>query len=181
MENRHNTFQTRSLAVIFGLIIISLIGMLALHLFKPKPKTNIQSKVLDYPVSSVWNAVYEKAYYLRSKKEIMKYSIYDSVKPNWTEYYSPNDSVQNKTTAYHVKKSMNYTIVNLKYEQLHNISIALDSISSTQTKVTIAEKSIYNNAWAGIYFQMLHPHTVLDYEFVKISNTLQYIDSVSRK
>jgi len=181
MTEGKNGFLSKSLAGILLLIFIAVITMVSLTFFKPQNKINILSKTLDFSSAKIWEAIYIKNYYLSSKKEITKSIIYDSVKPQWTEFYTASDSVENKTYKYISKKQYSYAIINRKYEQINGIAIRLDSLSENKTKVTIAECSEYFNSWAGIYFQMLHPNTVIDYEFVKINNTIKYIDSISQK
>jgi hypothetical protein len=151
--------------------------MVCLTFIKPEPILNYQTKVIEYSLDKTWMAIYNKSYYLNSKKEITKYTIFDTTMPRWTEHYSSTDSVENKTIELINKKKFCYSIINKKYEQVNGIAIRIDSIGVNQTKLSIAECSQYFNSWASIYFKLFHPNTVIDYEFVKIKNTLQFIDN----
>lgn len=175
MENFSSNFKRRSLAVLFSLCFLIAIGMVILTFIKPEAILNCQNQEINTSLDTVWKAIYDKKCYLTSKKEIIKYVIYDTILPRWSEYYTPSDSVENKVTKMESKRLFCYTIMNRKYEQVNGIAMRLDSISQNKTKVTIVECSQYFNSWASIYFKLFHPKTVIDYEFVKIKNTIQFI------
>lgn len=181
MEEKKSSLLGKSLAIILGIVFIIILGMGGLSFFKPENKINKQSRDIDENINIVWKAIANKNYYLSSRKEITNFIIYDSLRPRWTEYFGKQDSVENRVYKLKEKKLFSYTIINRKYEQVNGIAILLDSIQDKKTKITIVECSQYFNTWAGIYFQLFHPNTVLDYEYIKINNTIHYIDSLSKK
>jgi hypothetical protein len=172
MNYNASGFKGKSLAIIFTLMLLISVAMIVLTFIKPDARINRLSSEIDAPIDQVWTCIYDKKLYLATKKEIIKSTIYDSIKPRWVEFYTPSDSVEN--VAYKVEKNrlFTYTIINRKYEQVNGIAIRLDKINEKKTKVTIVECSQYFNSWASIYFQLFHPNTVVDYELVKIKNTL---------
>jgi hypothetical protein len=167
----------RSLAFIFGFVFIAIAALIFISFLNPKGKVNESSQVFNQPIDKVWKVISDKRIYLDSKPEIAKYNIYDTVLPRWVEYYTPQDSVENKSSKSIANKQFVYTTVNRKYEQINGFNITLDSIAPTKTKVSIKEFSRYLNTSAGMYFQLFKPTAVLDYEFAKINHTLQYLDS----
>ncbi len=172
MDYNASGFKGKSLAIIFTLSIVLSIAMVALTFIKPDTKTNSLSSEIDAPIDQVWKCIYDKKLYLATRKEMIKSTIYDSINPRWVEFYSPSDSVENVTYKAVNNRLFDYTIINRKYEQVNGIAIRLEKINEKKTKVTIVECSQYFNSWASIYFQLFHPNTVLDYELVKIKNTL---------
>jgi hypothetical protein len=180
MEESRNKLLSRISAFVFGFIFLSVIALVGLTFFNPESKINSSEKIINQPVTKTWQAIYDKKYYLLSKKEIIKYTIYDSVNPRWVEFYTPSDSINNQTTTYIHSKKLTYAIVNNKHQQINSFSYRLDSIDDTHTKVKIYELSRYFNVWGSIYFQLFNPNTVLNYEFVKLNNTLSIMDSLAK-
>lgn len=169
------------MALVFGLIALGVLALIALSFIKLDTRPVVQSKIIPYSISEVWESLYHKEHYLNSKKEIIKYAIYDTLSPRWVEYYSPNDSVENTTISMTQRRTYHYAISNRKYEQTHDIRIALDSIAPDETKVSITEKSIYLNNWSNIYFRLFRKTTVADFEILKIENTLTSMHSQTQK
>lgn len=180
MEESQKNILSRISAFVFGLIFLSVIALLGLTFFNPESKMNRSERIIDQPLSKTWQAIYDKKNYLHSKKEISKYTIYDSISPRWVEFYTPSDSIENLTTSWIPSKKMTYATVNKKHQQINAFSYRLDSIDKNHTKVTVFELSRYFNVWGSLYFQLFHPNTVIDYEFVKLNNTLTSIDSVAK-
>jgi len=181
MNSSKNTFLARLSAFVFGAIFLSVAVLLGLTFFVPESKIRKLENTLDYPIAQVWKAIYEPSHYLKAKKEITKYKIYDTVLPRWTEYYTPQDSIENKTTKVIQQMKLTYGIINKKHQQVNAFSFKLEAVNDKQTKLTIHEKSRYFNVWGSIYFQLFRPNTVIDYEYVKITNTLKYIDSLNKQ
>lgn len=177
MNSSKNNFLARLSSFVFGAIFLSVAVLLGLTFFVPEDKIGEVEYTIDYPIAQVWQAVYKPSYYIKAKKEIIKYRIYDSILPCWTEYYTPQDSIENKTTTVIPQKKLTYGIVNQKHQQINTFSYKLEAVNDKQTKLSIYEKSRYFNVWGSIYFQLFRPTTVIDYEYVKIKNTLKYIDS----
>lgn len=171
MKESNSNLKNKFTALVFGLIFISVAGLLALTFFSKAPKTKTFSKNYTNTPDEVWTALTDKNVYFNSKPEIVKHTVYDSIKPTWVEYYSPSDSIKNVTTAIFPKKQWSYKIINEKYEMVNSVQIQLDSIHEG-TKVTISEISEYQNVWARTYFSFFNPNTVMDYEFVKLENCL---------
>lgn len=171
MEETQSKLNNKLTAIIFGIIFLAVIGMLSLTFFNKKPKVKSLSKVYPQNVATVWEALTKKNIYFSTKPEITKFVIYDSINPRWVEYYGRLDSINNETVRIDFHKNWNYNIINRKYEMVNGITIKLDSLSNG-TKVTIYEKSIYQNIWARTYFGVLKPSIVLDYEFLKLDNCL---------
>lgn len=167
-------------AFVFGFIFLSVAVLLALSFFNPKSNIKHANKTISHSTASVWQAIYNKELYLKSKKEITRYHIYDSISPKWVEYYTPNDSIENRTTSYTEKSRLTYASMNRKYQQVNAFSYRIDSLAPQRTRVTISEYSRYFNLWGSLYFQLFRPNTVLEYEFVKLENTLTYLDSLYR-
>ena len=180
MKESQNYMLSRISAFVFGVIFLSVIVLVGLTFFNPESKMNRSERIINQPLSKTWQAIYNKKNYLQSKKEINKYTIYDSLNPRWVEFYTPSDSIENLTTSWIPLKKMTYATINKKYQQINAFSYRLDSINQKDTKVTIYELSRYFNVWGSIYFQLFHPKTVIDYEFVKLNNTLTIIDSLSQ-
>lgn len=180
MEEPKNGVLGKLSAFVFGLIFLSVIGLLGLTYFVPDSKINVEERILSQPIKKTWKAIYEKKYYLQTKKEISKYTIYDTILPKWVEFYTPSDSIENKTIRFTPMKKLTYVTVNTKHQQINAFSYRLDSIDNNHTKVTIYELSRYFNVWGSIYFQLFRPNTVLDYEFVKLNNALIIIDSLAQ-
>jgi len=178
-QNKHS-FLGRLSAFVFGAIFLSVLVLLALTFFVPKGKMRKAEYTLDYPRQRVWQAIYQPTYYLSSKKEISKYKVYDTIMPRWTEYYTSQDSIENRTATVIPMHKLTYGILNRKHQQINAFSFRVDAIDAKHTKLTIYEWSRYFNVWGSIYFQLLRPNTVLDYEYVKIHNTLTYIDSIGQ-
>lgn len=174
MEEVKNKLLSRLSALVFGTVFLGVISLIALTFFVPTPTINTKEQIIDYPIVRVWEAIHKKNYYLQSKPQISKYKIYDTILPSWTEYYTPSDSTENKTKSIVLYKKLTYAIINAKHQQINTISFHLDSISPNQTKVKIYELSKYFNVWGAVYFQLFHPNTVIDYEFIKLKNTLEY-------
>jgi hypothetical protein len=181
MNSSKNTFLARLSAFVFGAIFLSVAVLLGLTFFVPESKIRKLENTLDYPIAQVWKAIYEPSHYLKAKKEITKYKIYDTVLPHWTEYYTPQDSIENKTTKVIQQMKLTYGIINKKHQQVNAFSFKLEAVNDKQTKLIIYEKSRYFNVWGSIYFQLFRPNTVIDYEYVKITNTLKYIDSLNKQ
>ena len=181
MNSSKNNFLARLSAFVFGAIFLSVAVLLGLTFFVPESKIRKLEHTLDYPIALVWKAIYEPNYYLKAKKEITKYKIYDTVLPRWTEYYTPQDSIESKTTKVIQQMKLTYGIINKKHQQVNAFSFKLEAVNDKQTKLTIHEKSRYFNVWGSIYFQLFRPNTVIDYEYVKITNTLKYIDSLNQQ
>ena len=181
MNSSKNNFLARLSAFVFGAIFLSVAVLLGLTFFVPESKIRKLENTLDYPIAQVWKAIYEPSHYLKAKKEITKYKIYDTVLPRWTEYYTPQDSIENKTTKVIQQMKLTYGIINKKHQQVNAFSFKLEAVNDKQTKLTIHEKSRYFNVWGSIYFQLFRPNTVIDYEYVKITNTLKYIDSLNKQ
>lgn len=180
MNTSSQGFLGKLLAAIFGLVAIALVCLIGIIFFVPKTKINHKSETLPYSQEKVWAALSNKKFYLSSKKEIEKYRIVDSLKPRWIEYYTANDSVENITTSLVDKSRLTYAIVNRKYQQVNAFSFRLNASDSLHTQVDYYELSRYFNAWGAVYFQLFYPNTVIDYEMVKLRNTLQYIDSLHK-
>lgn len=180
MKESQNNVLSRISAFVFGIIFLSVIVLLGLTFFNPDSKMNRSEKTINQPLAKTWNAIYDKKFYLQSKKEIIKYKIYDSLSPRWVEFYTPSDSIENVTTSWIPAKKLTYATVNSKHQQINAFSYRLDSIDNNHTKVTVFELSRYFNVWGSLYFQLFHPNTVLDYEFVKLNNTLTIIDSLTK-
>jgi hypothetical protein len=180
MDQEQNKLLRKISALVFGIIFLSVIVLLGLTFFNPDSKINRSEKIINQSPTKTWQAIYDKKYYLQSKKEIIKYKIYDSLLPRWVEYYTPSDSVENQTKTIIPKTKFTYFTINKKHQQINGFSYRLDSISENQTKVKVYELSRYFNVWGSIYFQLFHPNTVLDYEFVKLNNTISIIDSLSK-
>lgn len=172
MNYSKSGFLGKSLAIFLTIMFIIIIGMIVLTFIKPESKINSLNSIVDAPIDIVWQSIYDKKLYLATKKEIIKSTIYDTVIPRWVEFYSPSDSVENKAVKVEKNKLFTYAIINRKYEQVNGIAIRLEKVSESKTKVTIVECSQYFNSWASIYFQLFHPNTVVDYELVKIKNTI---------
>lgn len=172
MNYSKSGFLGKSLAVFLTLMFLVVVAMIVLTFIKPDARTNRLSSEIDAPIDQVWTCIYDRKLYLATKKEIIKSTIYDTIIPRWVEFYTPSDSVENRAVKVETKRLFTYTIINRKYEQVNGIAIRLDKINDTKTKVTIVECSQYFNSWASIYFQLFHPNTVVDYEFIKIKNTL---------
>jgi len=168
-------FVQRLLAIVFGIIALGVLALIGLSFIKLDSRPTVQSKVISFPIDEVWKSVYQKENYLKSKKEIVRYTIYDSIRPQWVEYYSPNDSVENRTLSYEKNHLLRYLISNKKYEQTHEITIRLDSLAPQKTAIKVTEKSAYINNWSNIYFRLFHKDAVAQFEILKIENTLQYI------
>lgn len=180
MEDRKNKVLGKLLAGVFLLVLIALIGLISVTFFVPESSIHSDTRELEYPSHRVWKAIYDRKYYLQSKNEIQSYIIRDSFKPRWVEKYTPSDSVENKTTSFIPFRKMTYFIINRKYQQINGFSFHLDSLSPNKTQLTCYEYSRYFNVWGAVYFQLFYPNTVLEYEFIKINNTLKYIDSVEQ-
>jgi hypothetical protein len=180
MEESKNKLLSRISAFVFGFIFLSVIVLLGLTFFNPDSKMIRSEKTINQPINKTWNAIYDKKIYLQSKKEIIKYKIYDSISPRWVEFYTPNDSIENLTASWIHAKKMTYATVNTKHQQINAFSYRLDSIDNKHTKVTIFELSRYFNVWGSLYFQLFSPNTVIDYEFVKLNNALATIDSLAQ-
>jgi len=181
MEESRNRILSKISAFVFGLIFLSVIILVGLTFFNPEAKINRTDKIIYQPLAKTWQAIYDKKYYLQSKKEIIRYKIYDSLSPRWVEFYTPSDSIENKTASWIPLKKLTYATLNTKHQQINTFSYRLEALDSNHTKVTIYELSRYFNIWGSIYFQLFQPSTVLDYEFVKLNNTLQYLDSLEKK
>lgn len=180
MDQEQNKLLRKISALVFGIIFLSVFVLLGLTFFNPDSKINHSEKIINQSPTKTWQAIYDKKYYLQSKKEIIKYKIYDSLSPRWVEYYTPGDSVENQTKTIIPKTKLTYFTINKKHQQINGFSYRLDSISENQTRVNVYELSRYFNVWGSIYFQLFHPNTVLDYEFVKLNNTITLIDSLSK-
>lgn len=181
MEEHKNRVLSRISAFVFGIIFLSVIALLGLTFFNPESKMNHSERIINHPLTKTWQAIYDKKYYLQSKKEIIQYKVYDSLSPRWVEFYTPSDSIENKTASWIPSKKLTYATLNTKHQQINALSYRIDSLDHNRTKVTIYELSRYFNVWGSIYFQLFQPSTVLDYEFVKLNNTLQYLDSLEKK
>lgn len=180
MEEVQNNLLGRISAFVFGIIFLSVFILLGLTYFNPDSKMNRSEKIINQPLTKTWRAIYDKKFYLQTKKEIIKYTIYDSLSPRWVEFYTPSDSIENNTSSWIASKKLTYATVNKKHQQINAFSYRLDSIDNNHTKVTIYELSRYFNVWGSLYFQLFHPNTVIDYEFVKLNNTLYIIDSLAK-
>ncbi|MBL7790645.1 MAG: hypothetical protein JNL75_12520 [Chitinophagales bacterium] len=180
MQENQNKILNKLSAFVFGIIFLSVIILLGLTFFNPEPKVNSSEKLINQPLSKTWQAIYDKKFYLVSKKEITKYAIYDSIRPRWVEYYTPSDSIENITSSLEPLEKITYATINRKHQQINCFSYRLYAIDSHHTKVKIYELSRYFNVWGSIYFQLFKPNTVLDYEFVKLNNTFSTIDSLTK-
>lgn len=174
-------FLSKLLIVVFIVIFMGVMALLTLSFFKPSDKTNVKTKTLPYSISKVWTSIYDRSYYLNSKKEIEKFTIYNSARPQWTEYYTGRDSVENRSVVVVKNKFFSYVSINRKYEQINGFMIRLDSVSTNSTKITIAEKSIFFNNWANIYFRILKPQALINFEHLKIQNTILFMNSNQEK
>lgn len=181
MSQESQNFIRKFLIVVFTVIFIAVAILISLSLIKPSEKTVVISKVLPHPISIVWSSLIDRTHYLNSKKEIEKYVIYDTILPRWTEFYSRQDSIENKTVI--VKKNRCYTYVsyNRKYEQINGFIIQLDSLSPQSTNMTVKENSIFFNNWANIYFHIFKPKAIASFEILKVENTIAYMNNKLNK
>ncbi|MFY7861022.1 MAG: hypothetical protein ACOVP5_02255 [Chitinophagales bacterium] len=176
--NHFNPLLRKSLVIILIVCFLGVLTLIFLTFLRPKAAEISDSKAIPYSISKVWSAVFDKKSYLQSKKEITKYTIYDTVLPRWTEYYGMNDSQNNKAVLVRKNSRFHYVSWSYRYEQIVGYKIKLDSIKPDQTLVSITERPIYYNTWASIYFNFLKPKATIQYEFLKVENTIQYMDSV---
>lgn len=176
--NHFNPLLRKSLVIILIVCFLGVLTLVFLTFLRPKTSGNSDSKTIPHNISKVWTAVFDKKNYLQSKKEIIKYNIYDTIVPRWTEYYGANDSQNNKAVLVQKNSRFHYVTWSYRYEQIVGYKIKLDSIQPDQTLVTITEKPLYYNTWANIYFNILKPKATIQYEFLKVQNTIQYMDSV---
>lgn len=175
--NHFHPFLRKSIVVILVFFLLAVIGLVSLTFLRPGQKPITESRIINSNINKVWQSIYHKELYLNSRKEISKYIIYDTINPKWVEYYGSSDSQNAFTVLSSVNSRFHYVTYSKKYLQVAGYQIKLSPISEDQTKVSIIEHSIYYNTWANIYMRILKPKASIDYEFLKITNTINYIDS----
>ncbi len=180
MSENQNPLFRKSLSILLAFFFLCVLGLIALSFIKPKTIESVQTRTMNYPVQKVWNSFFHPDLILKTRKDIDKYQVYDTISPRWVEYVGNKDTIEYKTIITQKNKRIHYLVVQRKYEQFNGFMISLDSIDTLHTRVTIREKSLYYNNWANIYFKILKPEVLIDFEFEKIDKTIQTLDSLNQ-
>lgn len=173
-------FHQRAIILILAFFFVCVCGLIGMTFLSHTRDFVTESRTIKAPIDKVWTSVADRQHYLRTRKEIIRYSIQDSIKPNWVEYYGVGDSLINKTVVSVPQSKFHYVAWSNKYLQVTGYKIQMQAIDSHSTHVSISEKTQYYNHSADVYMNILKPKASLNYEFLKITNTLNYLDSLGK-
>jgi hypothetical protein len=173
MENNNQSkFLGKLLAAILFIVFIVLIAMITLTFLAPKNTKFEVAKTLPYPIDSVWHASIDLETYRISRENITKFIVKDTTIPKWVEYYGNSDSIEVKTTHLKPNTYKYYIVFSQKYEQAIGVGMYLTP-QGDSTHVVLKGKSIYQNVWGRVYYTIISPNTVSDFEFYKLECVLK--------
>ena len=170
--NNQPKYLGKLLSAILFVVFVVILGMIALTFIAPKNTTFEASKTLPYAMDSVWNASNDLETYRISRENITKFIIKDTTKPKWVEYYGNSDSIEVKTTHFKPNSYKYYIVLSRKYEQAIGVGMYL-APKGDSTQVVLKGKTVYQNVWARVYYTILSPNTVPDFEFFRLESVLK--------
>jgi hypothetical protein len=171
--NYGNPILGKVFAFILFIVFVFLIIMISLTFIAPKKYENKKKyQIAGASIQNVWEASNNIIEYQKSRENLYKLVVKDTLKLSFVEYYSPSDSMEYKTIVLNPNQYKKYKLINWKYEQFNTIEMRLDSIPNA-IEVTFSETSIYQNVWARVYNTILAPNTTLDFEFFKIKSLIK--------
>jgi hypothetical protein len=160
--------------ILFGSLFLVTLFLVSLTFFAPKKFCSKVTLHLEVPDSIVWKALTDKNLYKKTRPELSKFVLYDSIKPRWVEYFTLSDSVVNETIRMTPKSQWSYCVKNLKYEQVNYFNYLIVP-NNHETTVFITENSSYLNIWARVYFGIFNKNAAIKFEELKLKNNIQYI------